>query len=228
MSEIAVLNKSILDDADVAFAVAACDIQLREHFVPLWAGSEYTPVRFYSSEGDLPVLSDIARLMVLSGTLGVSGALGYHTMDPLIRGVVLADAGFSVTLSHECLEMAADPTADRWVTMPDGRRIAVEVCDPVEADTYAIPVTILGETRNVRVSNFVTPAWFETENPTGLPLDYLGTKTLPPFGMTPGGYVVVMDQQGNTDDIWGRRDEARRARKLFNPTSRTYRRGARF
>jgi hypothetical protein len=230
MSEIAVINSSSMDDVDVEFAVEACDIQLREHLCPKWQGVSYTPVRFYASGKDLPVLEDICRLMVISDTLDVSGgAVAYHTCDPLIRGVVLAGDGMASRLSHECLEEAVDPTADKWIKMPDGKEVAFEVADPVEADEYPIPVTILGQTRQVVVSNFVLPSWFDTG--AVAPFDYLGLLT-EAFTLRPQSYMVVADADGTTNDIWGDQVDpmaaaATRARKVLNSGSRTYRRGLR-
>jgi hypothetical protein len=223
MSEIAVLNASKLDDGDVAFAVEACDIQLREHVCPVWLGLEYTPVRFYASPKDLPVVGDICRLMVLSDTLDVPGALGYHTMDPLVRGVVLAGAGFEATLSHECIEELGDPTADAWVPMPDGRRVALELCDPVEGDSYELAATLLGATRTVLVSSFVYPAWFGTGAGK---LDHMD-RAPAPFTLAGGGYMIVLDGDGQVHDVWAASAPARRARKVLNSTSRSYRRGVR-
>jgi len=228
MSEISVLNRSDLDDADVAFAAAACDLQLREHLVPAWPGVEYLPVRFYADAKDLPVAEDICRLMVISQTIDVPGLLGYHNLDPLVRGVVLAQgSATSVTLSHECLEMAADPLVDQWRTRPGGSMVALEVCDPVEADSYEVAVSILGETRAVAVSNFVTPAWFDER--VMLMFDQM-RRVSAPFALSAGGYCVVRDAKGNVSDIWGRSDAAaivRKLRKRWNSTSRSYRRGVR-
>jgi len=229
MSEIAVLNRSGLDDAAVAYAAAACDLQLRRDFLSLWPGVAYTPVRFYASATDLPVASDLARLMIVSDTIDLPNVLGYHEFGPLVRGVVLAQGDqTSVTLSHECLEMAADPLLSNWARRNDGKYVAVEIADPVEADSYAIDVTILGETRSIRVSNFVTPAWFEPSLPG--PYDFGGSLSAA-FELAPGGYCVVRDSNGSVTDEWGRAGHptalARRFRKRWNGTSRTYRRGVR-
>jgi hypothetical protein len=217
MSEICVLNRSSLPDADVAFMSEACDVQLREHFLPVWPGLEYTPVRFVATETDLPVVSDIARLMVVADTIDIDGVAGYHQFVGVPRGVVLAQGKqTSVTLSHECLEMAADPTCTEWVDMPDGRRCAKEVADPCQAQSYEVEVTILGETRRVGVSEFVPPSWFTIGAPGA-------------FQLKPGGYMIVRERSGNVHDVWASTATADqsfvRARKVWNSTSRTSRRG---
>lgn len=226
MAEIAILNRSSLDDTDVAFAAAACDLQLRLHFCAFWQGVPYTPVMFYASEANLPVVGDLARLMIISDTLDADGVIGYHAADPFARGIVLAQgAATSVTLSHECLEMAADPQCDQWRTRPDGIEVALEVADPCEADSYNITVSLVGEVRDVPVSNFILPTWFGGVGQ----LDYMG-RIAAPYGLASGGYCIVRDKDGNVTDLWGRTGAdaiIRRARKVWNSTSRTYRRGVR-
>lgn len=232
MSEIAVINKSFLPDKEVAFLTAGCDLQLREHFLPLWEGIEYTPVRFYSSEKDLPIVSDLVRLMVVADVIDEPGALGYHTMDPLIHGVVLAqnNGATGSILSHEILETAVDPTANRWTGMPDGRYVAEEVCDPVESDVYTVDVEIFGEKQSVLLSDFVTPAWF-LKNSVG-PYSYLN-KAPAPFTLAPGGYMIVREGS-KVYDVWAAgsssvsaKSSISRARKLWSRTSRFRARGAR-
>jgi hypothetical protein len=64
-------------------------------------------------------------------------------------------ASWTVTLSHELLEMLADPWINWCAQGSDSRVYALEVCDEVEAD-------VLGyEIDGVLVSDFVTPAWFD-------------------------------------------------------------------
>ena len=233
MSEIAVINKSSMDDEDVAFAAAACDIQLREHLCPRWEGVSYTPVRWYSSERDLPVVSDLCRLMTIVDKFpgdGVDGAVAYHSFDGFSAyGYVLAGPGMASRLSHECVEEACDPTADRWVKMPDGRYTAFEVADPVEADEYPVATTVMGVTRPELVSNFVLPAWFGIAQ--GPPFDYLGLLT-EAWELRPQSYMVVRDAAGEVSDVWADQYDphsaaATRAGKVSNPFGRSHRRGLR-
>jgi len=228
MPIIAVLNRSRLDDADVAFFTAAVDAQLREDLPGVWPAIEYTPATFFASAADLPVASGIARLMLIQDTIDSPGALGYHDFAGVPRSVILAQGEqTSVTMSHEALEMSADPNADRWVKMSDGREVAVEVCDPCEADAYSKLVTIMGLDRYVTVSNFVLPSWFD---PSGAgPYDRMGTINAP-FGMAPGGYEIVLGTDGKTSDVWAQSTPAsivKRLLKLTNSTSRAFRRGVR-
>lgn len=97
-----------------------------------------------------------------------AGALGHHdvTSGGLPMGKVFAatdlayDQQWTVTASHELLEMIADPQIDLTVfVQPDentGTLYAYEVCDACEADEFAYDID------GSLVSDFVYPAWFES------------------------------------------------------------------
>lgn len=117
------------------------------------------------------------------------GALGYHDMTP--HGTPLAKifpildakdgAKLSVTVSHEILEMIADPYLSKCVQAADGRFWAYEVCDACEDDEY--------DCDGLPVSNFVTPHYFEPPaDMTGIKLDQMGL-VKKPYEVRPGGYM---------------------------------------
>jgi hypothetical protein len=117
-------------------------------------------------------------------------ALGYHETTPTGQplGKVFArtvqDAGLSwtVTASHELVEMLVDPWAVLGVDLGNGDWVAWEAADPVEADAYGY---LIGD---VLVSDFITPAWFTP----GAPGPYDWTHSCPaPLTLLPGGYVAV-------------------------------------
>lgn len=229
--QIAIVNKSKrLTDDFVAFAAKACDDQVIE--CARAYGKDPTPVAFYAREQDLPARD--CRIMALVDDIDAPGALGYHDFDlGIVYGRVLAtdNNGTSACLSHECLEELIDPTCDQWRAMPDGRYVAFEICDPVQADAYAIPTTVMGEQRQVIVSNYVLPRWFDPAAAGGF--DRLA-KLRGPFQMTPGGYLIVRDQRGNESNVFARprprlrasgmNAEITIARKLRNSETRTARR----
>jgi len=157
-----------------------------------------------------------------------AGALGYHTVDPLgrawgrafmgpimVNGGTLKDgaASLSVTLSHEALEVAADPYACFWSDATESRQVALEVCDPVEGDAYEID--------GVSVSNFVTPRWFR-----GGPGPYDWMQKLEgPFAMTPGGYMIQRSS-GDTGYIWGEQFPGWKRAMKSHAAARSTKRGA--
>lgn len=229
VQQIAIVSKSrrISDDV-LAFAAAACDIQVQE-CAAAW-GIDPTPVAWYSREQGLPT-RDVRIMAVVDDMDEEPGALGYHTdVLGVVFGRVLAQDGadeMTVTLSHECLEELIDPTCDKWRPIAGTNRLtALEACDAVEADTYEIKATILGETRPVRVSNYLLPRWFDPQANGGAgPFDRLAHLGAP-FTLLPGGYMLVRDQGSNdVEPVFARDGAVRMAAKRRNPDGRLKRRG---
>jgi hypothetical protein len=204
---IAVVNQSTLvKDADVVSMCSAVQTQLDLHVAPAWHQKSAT-VRPYTNTAQIPGYAWIVNLLDNSTQ---AGALGYHSIDndkidafifasPVLSnsGVVLYDpsnpqnTSVSSVLSHEVLEMFGDRFANFWADGPavsQGSEYALELCDPVENDSYAIDAN----GAMVSVSNFVFPAYFNYQATVknNFPFDYLH-KLQAPFGMTAGGYLIV-------------------------------------
>jgi hypothetical protein len=103
---------------------------------------------------------------------------------------------WSAILSHEALELTADPECNLLVKGPKpgkGSKHHVffwyEMCDPVQSETYLID--------GIRVSNFVLPLYFTGGDEYTGRNDFLGTvnkgKTLRSFDVNPGGYMGYYD-----------------------------------
>jgi hypothetical protein len=128
-----------------------------------------------------------------------AGALGYHdfTAGGMPFGKVFAKTdqqygyNWTITLSHELLEMLADPDIIRCVIVQTtsasrGTVYAYEVGDPVEADQYGYKI---GHTM---VSDFIWPTYFEIGWPSGTQYDQ--TKHVAkPFQILPGGYQLAFN-----------------------------------
>jgi hypothetical protein len=124
-----------------------------------------------------------------------AGALGYHDLtaqgQPLGKVFAQTDIAFgsslSVTISHELLEMMADPDIDLCVfsqtSDAGGQLYAFEVCDAVEDDSLGYLID------GILVSDFVTPAWFETFAKTA-DFDFLHHVTAP-FELAINGYIGI-------------------------------------
>ena len=128
----------------------------------------------------------------------ITNALGYH--DKNNRGIPFGfvftelskevGENWTVTLSHEALELIADPEVNLLVAGPhpvNRNKIVFhwyEMCDAVQAEAYKI--------EDVEVSNFVLPLYFTGGEELGGRNDFLGRshdgKTLKSFGVNPGGY----------------------------------------
>src|SRR6266851_4092912 len=126
-----------------------------------------------------------------------AGALGYHELTsagaPLGKVFAKLDldngSSWTATLSHELLEMLADPWIN-WCAMgSDSKIYALEVCDAVEADDLGYDID------GVRVSDFVTPAWFEPTCADRLDFKKHVSKELElsELELARGGYISILD-----------------------------------
>ncbi len=129
----------------------------------------------------------------------VQGAAGYHEDEhgqPF--ALVEFEKEWSLTASHECLEMLADPFGRRLrgAKLPDqavavglktGRvSFLVEVCDPSEDIKYAYQVN------GVTVSDFYTPLYFDPVATPGVRYSFTGAID-GPRKVLDGGYLSWRD-----------------------------------
>lgn len=197
---IAVLNRStVLTDAQVSAVVPALQTQVHRDWAPAW-GSDADLTFVASNQQPAPG----AWWLVISDDSDQAGALGYHdlTSEGLPIGKVFArsdlDAGlqWSVTASHELLEMLADPdinlAAYVFTSGTTGHLYAYEVADACEADQYGYQIN------GVTVSDFVFPAWFENFRTAGSTQFDFGKHITTPFQLLPGGYIGVFDITGGS------------------------------
>lgn len=114
---------------------------------------------------------------------------------------------WSVTLSHEVLEVIANPHVNLRVDAPHpcpgrgGRRRVYtqrEVCDPVQ-DGYTID--------GVQVANFVLPLYFVEGGHQTERVDFMGTDGLESFGLKPGGYIPYFDPATGEEMKYGLTDD---------------------
>jgi hypothetical protein len=193
-TQISVINEStVLTDADVAPVVVALQQQVTSDFRPIW-GTD-AELKLISAGTQPP--SGSWWLVILDDS-DQAGALGYHDLTPdgLPIGKVFAASdlkagtSWSVTASHELLEMLADPNINLSVFVQNentsGILYAYEVCDACEDDSYGYQIN------NVLVSDFVYPAWFETFRPEGTQFDRMN-QIQTPLQLLPGGYIGIFN-----------------------------------
>ena len=121
-----------------------------------------------------------------------AGVLGYHELSsqntPLGKVFAKLDldrgSSWTVTLSHELLEMLADPWINWCVVGSDNRIYALEVADAVEADELGYEID------GVLVSDFVTPTWFGPAAADRVDFKQHVSKELE---LASGGYISVFD-----------------------------------
>lgn len=144
-------------------------------------------------------------------------AVAYHTTDangrPLCKigwNVVKSQGGTLMTgplslsggISHECIEAEGDPYCKSWSDYDAQREVANEWADPVQDESYEIPVPNGATETLVTVSNFVTQEWFSDE--TEGPFDYLGSRSAA-RQVSPGGYIELRKggPSGTTEQVFG-------------------------
>jgi hypothetical protein len=184
VAQIAVYNQA---QTPLPFAlpdlIAAMQVYVDECLTPVWG----CRAKLVMTQG--PVKS--AWGMVFLDTADAPGALAYHDEEshmPLAKIFVKTtlDDGQDVAVSatHELAEMLVDAPCNRWANAGDFETMwAYEVCDPVENDSFLI--------NGLAMSNFVVPAFFESDPLHGqTKFDHMGTLTQP-FSLAPGGYAVI-------------------------------------
>ena len=194
--KIAVLNESHdVTDADVSKLVQALQKQVTNDFAPAWgvpADLRFVPKGHKPAAGEwwLVILDDADQ----------AGALGYHdvTNEGLPLGKVFArttriDGGqWTVTASHELLEMLGDPEINLTVFVqdgnhPSGRLYAYEVADACEDDSLGYAID------GVLVSDFVYPSWFESFRKKGSTQFDFRKHIDEPLQLLKGGYIGYFD-----------------------------------
>lgn len=189
MIHIALINGStFLDDRDVEAIVPALNTQIGH-----LGHAGYPIVAEVHHYRQVPPAS--AWQLVLLDDSDVADALGYHenTLSgrPLGKAFVgdatRAGLNWTVTVSHELVEMLVDQTASLVYdlgTNAAGESVGVawEACDPVEADRDGYTID------GVQVSDFITPNWFLRGSPG--PYDW-ARRLSKPLTLRPGGYASI-------------------------------------
>lgn len=220
---ISVVNHSAMPDDEIQRAISAINRQISEHFEPYWSmGASLRLEGRLTEDPDLRIMAASTRgdaILYIEDTFQTGDPLGYHFRNymGIPYGFVFTDLAaalgepWQVTLSHEALEMVADPEANLLVMgpHPDEPNRDVfhwyEVCDAVQAEGYEID--------EVPLSNFVLPLYFTSGEDPGGRNDFLGTNgnALASFGINPGGYVGFYDPTlDDHDQVFA--DDASRAR----------------
>jgi hypothetical protein len=232
MITIAVVNEStVVNGSDLPAVIAALQKQVEEHFWPAWGldaelelvASAPRDATAGGNPGKGAPLDPTWWQLIILDDSDQADALGYHetTAAGLPLGKIFAkttmqDGGqWTVTASHELLEMLVDPEINLSVFVQDsdatsGKLYAYEVCDAVENATYVID--------GVMVSDFVLPSYFEPGTVgvhPAAPFDFLKQLAMPLPALLPGGYLSVF-QVGAQSQGWTQITDMRaRARHMM-------------
>jgi hypothetical protein len=229
---IQIVNRTTISKSELVTVVAALNQQLLKHFFPAWN------VRLVCKIAPMKIeLRDVTQgAVIFLIDRRNQEYQGYH--DVVRRtGVpygycfvdLLDDEPWSVTLSHEVLELALNPTTYGYELSkhPDKREKRMvfvwrEPCDAVQCQSYVIKVN----RKPVMVSDFVYPHYFtpySEVNGQNNHLDNVAT-----CGLTEGGYVGYYDPlTGNDENFFAEDDRKAMTRFDLKTKSGKYRRRAR-
>ena len=196
---IAFINaSSAVSDQEAIAVMNALQVQVTRDFYPAWG--ESANLYYFKNNQQIPV--SYWWLVILDYNES-SGNAGYHDLSPegmpmgLIPAKADKDVGnqWSVTASHELLEMIEDPginlSARRLDENGEFVLYAYEVCDPCETEGQGYYIN------GVLVSDFVYPAWFEDfSHPPGTQYDFMNL-IQEPFQLLQDGYISVNRNYNN-------------------------------
>jgi hypothetical protein len=195
IQEIAIVTETPrVSERELMRVAAALQKQVMRDFTPIWeVDSTVDP---FGSLEDVPIGY---WPVIIRDDIGFAGAAGIHLdEDGQPFALVQASNDWSLTASHEVLEMLADPFGNRLIAgnsiKPDQGRVEylVEVCDPSEAAPF-------GYTANgVLVSDFYAPRFFDPVLASGVQYSFTGAITQPRQVLS-GGYLSWHDP---VDDHW--------------------------
>jgi hypothetical protein len=177
-----------ITQSDLSRVAAALSKQVQRDFRSIWEVD--ATVDAFARLEDVP--TDYWPILVMQN---VQGAAGYHE-DKSGQPFAVVEFGdqWSLTASHECLEMLADPFGRRLragnlldqaikLGLPPKRvRYLVEVCDPSEGGQFAYQVN------GILVSDFYTPHFFDPVSAPGVRYSFTGAIDAPRTVLD-GGYI---------------------------------------
>jgi len=220
------LSDGAVADGQLQHAIRAVNRQIDEDFSPSWGFGAH--LRLEGKSGHKRATVDPAdmrgdAILYLHDVVRITDAEGYHDrhFSGIPFGFVFLEVSkklkedWTVTLSHEALELVGDPESNLLVHGPhpsEPRKVFhwYEMCDAVQDESYVID--------GVRVSNFVLPLYFTSSPERGGRNDFLGTltksQTLRSFSVNPGGYIGFFDPKVGDDVTWSGKSDARGASRL--------------
>jgi hypothetical protein len=174
----------LLSLADVLPVAAAINKQIARDFAPLWHVG--ATVAAFANRDSVPH----SYWPIFVGAEGQGGGGVHEDANKQPFALVDFTSDWSVTASHECMEMLGDPFGNRLHTghsidpeYPHPVRYLVEVCDPPEALSYDID--------GVQVSNFLTPHYYDARTKPGVHYDFMA-RIPAPLTLIDGGYISWM------------------------------------
>ncbi len=196
-----------ISDPDLLAAIRVINRQIAEDFVPYWnmpATLRLEGTLLEQPRANAATLFRGDAILYVSSSTGKDDPEGFH--DRNFRGVpygvvyskISEQTGdpWSVTFSHEALELVADPQGNNYVMGPSPHNprkkvfFWFEMCDAVSSQTYEID--------GIALQSFLLPAYFEPPVP-GARTNFLGID-LEPFGIAPESYLGYYDPEKKSQE----------------------------
>lgn len=196
LKHVAIVSQSAAVPLDMLTPVAAAiQKQVTRDFGPIWniaatvdafSGLDQVPIGYWT--------------IVIRDDIG-SDNEGFHRKgsDGQPFALVRPSTNWTINVSHECLEMLADPWGNGRVAgaspkVAQGRvAFLVEVCDPCQNPTYAYLVN------GLPLSDFFTPQYFDPVTVSAVRYSFTGALSAPREVMD-GGYLTW--QVPDTQHLW--------------------------
>lgn len=183
-----VSDSSAIKVGEIARVSAALQRQVQSHFSEAW-GINATVDAFERLE-DIPI--DYWPVIVRND-INTPNAAGIHMdKDGQPFALVQYSDSWTLTASHEVLEMLCDPLGNRVKAgpslIPEQGRVnyLVEVCDPSEAIQYGYTIN------GITVSDFYTQSYFDSTTSSGARYSWTGAIEAP-RQVLKGGYISWHD-----------------------------------
>lgn len=192
---VSAVSTAEVTESELNQVAAALQKQATRDFGPLW-DIEAT-VDAFAALDDVPI--DYWPIIVRND-INAPGAAGFHQDENgQPYSLVQYSSSWSLTASHECLEMLADPSGNRTIAgvapdlyvekNPNGSaRVSylMEICDPCEDSQFAYTIN------GIVVSDFITPHFYDPVASTSVRYSFQGSVT-EPHQVLEGGYISFSD-----------------------------------
>jgi len=191
-----VADSKRISASDLSRVSAALQKQATRDLVQFWAVK--------ATVDAFPTLEDVPIgywPIIMMDDINEPGAAGFHTEDSNGQPFALVTASddldvWSLTASHEMLEMLVDPSGNRLMAgdspkTDQGRvQFLVEVCDPPEDARFAYTVN------GILVSDFYSPHYFDPVAAQGVRYSFTGAVQRP-RDVLRGGYLSWVEPVSN-------------------------------
>jgi hypothetical protein len=192
IQQLALVSESkLVGIGDVMRVAAALQKQASRDLAPIWNIS--ATVDAFEKLEDVPIGY---WPMIVKDDIGFSGAAGIHLDNDRQPFALITSASdldsWSLTASHESLEMLVDPFGDRLIAGDSPKEgqgrvsFLVEVSDPSEAAEFAYTCN------GILVSDFYTPKFFDPVASPSVRYSFTGA-IKEPRDVLSGGYLSWVD-----------------------------------